>query len=197
MRTLIRPALSLFVLLSVLTGVLYPLAVTGIAQALFPAQANGSLILHDGQPVGSRLIGQSFTHPDYFWGRPSATAGRPYNGVASGGSNLGPLNPALIQAVEGRIAVLRAADPGNLRPIPGDLVQSSASGLDPDISPAAAAYQIGRIARRRGLSAEQVAALVQTHTEGRWLGLLGQPRVKVLELNLALDRLATSGAAPP
>ena len=197
MRTLIRPALSLFVLLSVLTGVLYPLVVTGIAQVLFPAQANGSLLVQDGRPIGSRLIGQSFTDPRYFWGRPSATAGHPYNALASGGSNLGPLNPALIEAVQARIAALKAADPANPRPIPADLVLASASGLDPHISPAAAVYQVERVARRRGLDAGRVAALVQTHTEGRWLGLLGQPRVNVLELNLALDRLTATEAVDP
>ena len=197
MLTLIRPALSLFVLLSVLTGVLYPLVVTGIAQVLFSDQANGSLLVQDGRPIGSRLIGQSFTDPRYFWGRPSATAGHPYNALASGGSNLGPLNPVLLEAVQARIAALQAADPANPRPIPADLVLASASGLDPHISPAAAVYQVERIARRRGLDAGRVAALVQTHTEGRWLGLLGQPRVNVLELNLALDRLTTTEATGP
>lgn len=197
MHTLIRPALSLFVLLSVLTGVLYPLVVTGIAQVLFPAQANGSLIVQDDRPIGSRLIGQAFTDPRYFWGRPSATAGHPYNALASGGSNLGPLNPALIESVQTRIAALKAADPANPRPIPADLVLASASGLDPHISPAAAVYQVERVARRRGLDAGRVAALVQAHTEGRWLGLLGQPRVNVLELNLALDRLTATEAVGP
>ena len=197
MHTLIRPALSLFVLLSVLTGVLYPLVVTGIAQVLFPAQANGSLLVQDGRPIGSRLIGQSFTDPRYFWGRPSATAGHPYNALASGGSNLGPLNPALIEAVQARIAALKVADPANPRPIPADLVLASASGLDPHISPAAAVYQVERVARRRGLDAGRVAALVQAHTESRWLGLLGQPRVNVLELNRALDRLTATDAVGP
>ena len=187
MIALIRPAISLFVLLSVLTGVLYPLAVTGLAQLLFPDQANGSLVVRDGRPVGSRLIGQSFTDPGYFWGRPSATAGQPYNGLASGGSNLGPLNPALVQAVEQRIAALKAADPDNRRPIPGDLVQASGSGLDPHISPAAAAYQVERVARARGIPVEQVAHLVARHTQGRQFGLFGEPRVDVLGLNLALD----------
>ena len=197
MHSLIRPALGLFVLLSVLTGVLYPLLVTGIAQVLFPAQANGSLIVQDGQPIGSRLIGQSVTDPRYFWGRPSATAGHPYIALASGGSNLGPLNPALIESVQARIAALKAADPANPRPIPADLVLASASGLDPHISPAAAVYQVERVARRRGLDAGRVAALVQAHTEGRWLGLLGQPRVNVLELNRALDRLTATEAVGP
>ena len=187
MRRLIRPALSLFVLLSVMTGVLYPLAVTGIAQALFPAQANGGLIVRDGRPIGSSLIGQSFTDPRYFWGRPSATAERPYNGLASGGSNLGPLNPALVETVRERIDALRAADPHNRRPIPGDLVQASASGLDPHISPAAAAYQVERVAHARGLDRERVAALVARHTQGRVWGVFGEPRVNVLRLNLALD----------
>ena len=164
---------------------------------LFPAQANGSLIVQDDQPIGSRLIGQSFTDPRYFWGRPSATAGHPYNALASGGSNLGPLNPALIEAVQVRIAALKAADPANPRPIPADLVLASASGLDPHISPAAAVYQIERVARRRGLDTGRVEALVQAHTEGRWLGLLGQPRVNVLELNLALDRLTATEAVGP
>jgi len=187
MTALIRPAVSLFVLLSVLTGVLYPLAVTGIAQLLFPDQANGSLVEQGGRSVGSRLIGQSSTDPKYFWGRPSATAGQPYNGLASGGSNLGPLNPALVQAARERIAALKAADPHNRRPIPGDLVQASASGLDPHISPAAAAYQVGRVARTRGITVEKVANLVAQHTQGRQFGLFGEPRVDVLGLNLALD----------
>lgn len=194
MRTLIRPALSLFVLLSVLTGVLYPLAVTGIAQQLFPAQAKGSLIVRNGRPIGSSLIGQSFTDPKYFWGRPSATAERPYNGLASGGSNLGPLNPVLVEAVRARIDALRAADPHNRQPIPGDLVQASASGLDPDISPAAAAYQVERVARARRIPIERVAHLVAQHTQGRQFGLFGEPRVNVLALNLALD---ADGLSPP
>jgi potassium-transporting ATPase KdpC subunit len=171
----------------VLTGVLYPLAVTGIAQVVFPTQASGSLIVQDGRPIGSSLIGQSFTDPRYFWGRPSATAERPYNGLASGGSNLGPLNPALVEAVKGRIAALKAADPDNPRPIPGDLVLASGSGLDPHISPAAAAYQVERVARARGIEVETVAAVVARQTEGRQFGLFGEPRVNVLKLNLALD----------
>ena len=187
MTALIRPAVSLFLLLTVLTGVLYPLAVTGIAQTLFPAAASGSLIVRDGKPVGSALIGQSFTDPKYFWGRPSATSGQPYNGAASGGSNLGPLNPALVEAVKERIAVLKAADPDNQRPIPGDLVLASGSGLDPHISPAAAAYQVGRVARARRMEVERVAILVARNTEGRQFGLFGEPRVNVLALNLALD----------
>lgn len=187
MTALIRPAVSLFLLLTILTGVLYPLAVTGIAQTLFPAAASGSLIVRDGKPVGSALIGQSFTDPKYFWGRPSATAGQPYNGAASGGSNLGPLNPALVEAVKERIAALQAADPDNQRPIPDDLVTASGSGLDPHISPAAAAYQVGRVARARQMEVERVAILVARNTEGRQFGFLGEPRVNVLALNLALD----------
>ncbi|AFL72168.1 potassium-transporting ATPase subunit KdpC [Thiocystis violascens] len=187
MTALIRPAVSLFLLLTALTGVLYPLAVTGIAQVLFPAAASGSLIVRDGKPVGSALIGQSFTDPKYFWGRPSATSGQPYNGAASGGSNLGPLNPALVEAVKERIAALQAADPDNQRPIPGDLVTASGSGLDPHISPAAAAYQVGRVARARRMEVERVAILVARNTEGRQFGFLGEPRVNVFALNLALD----------
>jgi K+-transporting ATPase ATPase C chain len=190
MKTILRPALVLFVLLTLLTGVVYPLAVTGAAQALFPAQAAGSLILRDGQPVGSSLIGQNFTDPGHFWGRPSATGPMPYNASASGGSNQGPLNPALTDAVKGRIDALRAADPGNTSPVPVDLVTASASGLDPHISPAAARYQAARVARVRGLPLEQVEQLVAQHTETPWLGLLGEARVQVLRLNLALDALA-------
>ena len=190
MKTILRPALVLFVLLTLLTGVVYPLAVTGAAQALFPAQAAGSLILRDGQPVGSSLIGQNFTDPGHFWGRPSATGPMPYNASASGGSNQGPLNPALTDAVKGRIDALRAADPGNTSPVPVDLVTASASGLDPHISPAAARYQAARVARVRGLPLEKVEQLVAQHTETPWLGLLGEARVQVLRLNLALDALA-------
>lgn len=188
-EVLIRPAVTLFVLLSAITGVAYPLAVTGIAQAVFPAAAAGSLILKDGKPVGAELIGQNFTAPKYFWGRPSATAPQPYNGIASGGSNLGPLNPALVDAVKGRIAALHAADPGNSLPIPADLVTASASGLDPHIGPAAAVYQVARIARARRLDPARLVALVAQHTEGRQLALLGAPRINVLKLNLALDDL--------
>ena len=190
MKTLLRPAITLFVLLSVITGIVYPLVVTGIAKAIFPGDAAGSLIVKNGKPVGSSLIGQNFTDPKYFWGRPSATSPQPYNGTASGGSNLGPLNPALVDAVKGRIAVLKAADPDKRLTIPADLVEASASGLDPDISPAAAAYQVERVARARGLKAEAVAALVAKYTEGRQWGLFGEPRVNVLELNLALDARA-------
>jgi len=189
MKTLIRPAVTLFILLSILTGLIYPLLVTGIGQALFPKQATGSLIERDGKPVGSRLIGQRFTDPKYFWGRPSVTAPQPYNAAASGGSNLGPLNPALKEAVESRVQVLRAADPGNAAPVPVDLVTASASGLDPHISPAAAEYQVARVARARGLAPEIVRNLVIQHTEDRQWGIFGEPRVNVLELNLALDPL--------
>jgi len=189
MKTLIRPALTLFVLLSAITGLIYPLLVTGISQAVFPAQAAGSLIERDGKLVGSRLIGQHFTDPKYFWGRPSATGPYPNNAAASSGSNLGPLNPALKAAVESRVKALREADPGNTAPVPVDLVTASASGLDPHISPAAADYQAGRVARVRGLAPEAVRALVAQHTEDRQWSLFGEPRVNVLELNLALDGL--------
>lgn len=188
MKTLIRPALSLFVLLSLVTGIAYPLVTTGIAQAVFPKAAAGSLILKEGKPVGSALIGQNFADPKYFWGRPSATSPQPYNATASGGSNQGPLNPALVDAVKGRIDALKAVDPDNPLPIPADLVTASASGLDPHISPAAAAYQAGRIARLRQLPADRVAALITACTEGRQWGLFGEPRVNVLALNLALDQ---------
>jgi K+-transporting ATPase ATPase C chain len=188
MKTLIRPALSLFVLLTVLTGVVYPLAVTGVARVAFPAQAGGSLILKDGKPAGSSLIGQNFSDPKYFWGRPSATGPMPYNGGNSSGSNQGPLNPALIDAVKSRVEALRAADPGNSAPVPVDLVTASGSGLDPHISPAAAEYQAARVGKLRGLSTDAVKALIAQHTAGRFLGLLGEPSVNVLELNLALDQ---------
>jgi potassium-transporting ATPase KdpC subunit len=189
MKTLIRPALSLFVLLTVITGVAYPLLVTGVAKIAFPSQAAGSLIVKDGKPVGSALIGQNFTEPKYFWGRPSATSPMPYNAAASSGSNQGPLNPALTDAVTARIEALNAADPGHAGPVPADLVAASASGLDPHISPAAAAYQVARVARVRGLPESEVAALVAQHTEDRQWGILGEPRVNVLQLNLALDTL--------
>lgn len=186
---LLRPALTLFIALSIVTGLLYPLLVTGVAQTAFPHQANGSLITQGGKTVGSELIGQSFTEPGHFWGRPSTTAPMPYNASASGGSNLGPTNPALADAVKARIEALRAADPGNTRPVPVALVTASASGLDPQISPAAADYQAARVAKARGLPLAQVQALVQQHTESPWLGLLGEPRVNVLALNLALESL--------
>ena len=189
MKTLVRPAVTLFILLSIVTGLIYPLLVTGIGQALFPKQAAGSLIERDGKPVGSRLIGQNFTDPKYFWGRPSATSPYPNNAAASSGSNLGPLNPTLKEAVEARIKTLREADPGNTTPIPVDLVTASASGLDPHISPAAAEYQVARVARARGLAPETVRNLVAMRTENRQWGIFGEPRVNVLELNLALDRL--------
>lgn len=189
MKTLIRPAITLFVLLSIITGLIYPLLVTGIGQALFPAQAAGSLIQRDGKLIGSRLIGQHFTDPKYFWGRPSATGPYPNNAAASSGSNLGPLNPALKDAVESRVKALREADPGNNQPAPVDLVTASASGLDPQISPAAAAYQAARVARVRGLTLGVVQTLVAQHTEDRQWGVFGEPRVNVLELNLALDGL--------
>ena len=186
---LLRPAATLLLILSLLTGIAYPFLITGLAQFAFPDQANGSLLRRDGRLVGSALIGQQFTDPGYFWGRPSATAPTPYNAAASGGSNLGPRNPALKSAVQARVAALRAADPGNDAPVPVDLVTASGSGLDPHISPAAADYQVARVARVRGLSFAQVRALVSAHTQGRQLGILGEPRVSVLQLNLALDAL--------
>jgi K+-transporting ATPase ATPase C chain len=192
MLSQIRAALVVLAVLTLITGVAYPLLVTGIAQAAFPRQANGSLIIKDGKPVGSRLIGQSFDDPKYFWGRLSATTDSngkalPYNGGSSAGSNLGPTNPALTDEVKGRIDALKAADPDNGAPVPVDLVTSSGSGLDPDISQAAAQYQVHRVARARGLDDASVQVLVVEHTEGRQLGILGEPRVNVLELNLALD----------
>lgn len=187
---LLRPALTLFAALSLVTGLLYPLAVTGLAQAIFPHQANGSLVEHGGKIVGSALIGQQFSAPGHFWGRPSATAPMAYNAGASGGSNLGPSNPALVDAVQARIAALRAADPRNQAAMPVDLVTASASGLDPHISRAAADYQAARVARARQLPEERVRALVAEHSEGALLGLLGEPRVNVLRLNLALDAIA-------
>ena len=189
MKTILRPALVLFVLLTLLTGVAYPLVVTGAAQALFPAQAAGSLIVRDGKPVGSELIGQNFSDPQHFWGRPSATGPMPYNAAASSGTNQGPLNPALLDAVKGRIAALRAADPGNTSPVPVDLVTASSSGLDPHISPAAARYQVARVASARGLTLASVQALVDQQTEKPLMGFLGEPRVHVLRLNLALEAL--------
>ena len=184
-----RPALVLFVVLSLVTGLAYPLAVTGLAQVLFPDQANGSLVKAKGVVVGSALIGQPFSQPGHFWSRPSATAPDPYNAAASSGSNLGPSNPALAEAVAARIAALRAADPGNHSAVPVDLVTASASGLDPHISRAAADYQVNRVARALGLPPQRVQALVAEHTEGTLLGFLGEPRVNVLRLNLALDAL--------
>ena len=188
-NTLLRPAVSLFVLLSVVTGLLYPGVVTGVAQLAFPTAARGSLILKDSKLVGSELIGQNFTEPRYFWGRPSATSPHPYNAASSSGSNQGPLNPALADAVKGRVEALLAADPGNVLPVPIDLVTASASGLDPHISPAAAAYQAERVARVRKLDAPRLRQIIAQHTEGRDLGVFGEPRVNVLKLNLALDEL--------
>lgn len=187
MRTLLRPAILSLLLLSLVTGLVYPVVVTGIGAALFSDQAGGSQLRVNGQVVGSALIGQAFSDPKYFWSRPSATGPVPYNGAVSSGSNLGPSNPALHQAVAERIATLRAADPDNLAPVPVDLVTASGSGLDPDISPAAAEYQAARVARVRGLALDSVRALVSRYTEGRQFGLLGEPRVNVLRLNLALD----------
>ncbi|MDQ0573550.1 K+-transporting ATPase ATPase C chain [Variovorax paradoxus] len=187
MNNIVRPALVLFALLGALTGLVYPLAVTGAAKALFPSQAAGSLVVRNGATVGSTLIGQNFSDPRHFWGRPSATAPQPYNASASGGSNLGPLNPVLVDAVQARMAALRAADPGNIGPVPVDLVTASASGLDPDISPAAARYQAARVARVRGLPVEDVNALIASHTQAPLWGLVGEPRVNVLALNLSLD----------
>jgi K+-transporting ATPase ATPase C chain len=186
---ILRPAVVLLTALTVLTGGLYPLIVTGIARALFPAEAAGSILGRHGHAVGSSLIGQSFTDPGHFWSRPSATTPQPYNASASAGSNLGPLNPALLGAVKTRLTALRAADPGNAAPVPADLVTASASGLDPHISLAAAYYQAARVAHARGLDVSRVRALIAARGEGRLLGILGEPRVNVLELNLALDAL--------
>ena len=185
----LRPAILSLLILIIITGVLYPLAVTGVAQLLFPNQANGSLIENNGKVAGSALIGQSFSAPHYFWGRPSATAPYPYNAAASSGSNQGPLNPALAASVAERIQALRDADPGNTAPVPADLVTASGSGLDPHISVAAARYQVPRVAKARGLGEDAVRQLVDQQTEGRQLLALGEPRVNVLKLNLALDQL--------
>lgn len=187
MKKQLRPALILFFILVIITGLFYPLTITGLAQLLFPFQANGSLITVKGHVIGSRLIGKEFTDPRYFWGRLSDTAGHPYNASASSGSNYSVLNPDLQKQVQGRVNGLKAADPENNQPIPVDLVTASGSGLDPDISIAAARYQAARVARLRGLSPDQVLALIDQHTQGRILGFLGEPRVNVLELNLALD----------
>ncbi len=188
MKQHLRPALVSLLLLSAVTGLLYPLAVTGIAQMTMPKEANGSLIEEKGQVVGSELIGQSFTSPKYFWGRPSATGPMSHNATNSAGSNQGPLNPALEAAVQARVEALRAADPGNTVPVPVDLVTASASGLDPHISLAAARYQAPRVARERGLSVKEVQRLIEAYTEPTDLRVLGEPRVNVLKLNLALDR---------
>jgi potassium-transporting ATPase KdpC subunit len=184
----LRPAASLLVVLTLVVGIAYPFVITGAARVAFPSQAEGSLLRDGDHVIGSRLIGQAFSDPKYFWGRPSASGPYPYNGIASGGSNLGPLNPALIDQVSARVKALREADPGNTKPVPVELVNASASGLDPEISPAAAAYQIPRVARARGLTAAQIEALVRAHQRDRLLGFLGEPRINVLELNLALDQ---------
>jgi K+-transporting ATPase ATPase C chain len=187
----LRPALIVFVALTLVTGVVYPLVTTLVGRVAFPSQAEGSIIERDGQAVGSRLLGQPFASPQYFWSRPSATAPMPYNGAVSSGSNQGPLSPVLAEAVTARVAALRDADPGNSAPVPVDLVTASGSGLDPHISVAAAEYQVARVARARNVPVGDVAALVREHTEGRTFGVLGEPRVNVLELNLALDARVT------
>ncbi|HMU60482.1 MAG TPA: potassium-transporting ATPase subunit KdpC [Gemmatimonadales bacterium] len=188
MRSLVRPALVFVALMTLLLGVLYPAAITGLAQLIFPSQANGSLIVENGKALGSRLIGQPFSAPGYLWPRPSATGPTPYNAAASSGSNLGPSNPALAEAVAGRIAALRAADSTLRSTVPVDLVTTSGSGLDPHLSPAAAAVQVPRIARARGMTPAAVEAVIAANTEGRFLGVFGEPRVSVLLVNLALDR---------
>lgn len=184
------PAVRMLIVLSVLTGIVYPYLVTGIAQVAFPRAANGSLIVDNGKTLGSNLIGQPFDDPKYFWSRPSATSPQPYNAAASSGSNQGPRNPALADAVTGRIKALSDADPDNKAPVPVDLVTASGSGLDPDISVAAADYQTHRVAKARGMSDDKIRALVAENTNGRTFGVLGEPRVNVLKLNLALDRTA-------
>ncbi len=194
MLKMLRQSLVVLVALTVITGIIYPLAVTGIARGVFPRKASGSLITQKGAAVGSSLIGQPFSDPKYFWSRPSATSPEPYNGAASSGSNLGPTNPALLKAVQERVAALRAADPGNTQPVPIDLVTASGSGLDPDISPAAAYYQAGRVARVRGISLTDVEALIARFTKGRQLGILGDPRVNIVQLNLALDSVTQAAA---
>ena len=201
-RKQVKPALVILLLLTLVTGIIYPLLVTGLSQLVFPYQANGNLIEHDGKVVGSELIGQPFTSPGYFWGRPSATSPEPYNAMSSSGSNLGPSNPVLIDAVKARVDALHAADPTNTLPIPVDLVTASGSGLDPDISVAAAYYQVPRVARARNLSEQDLNALVARHIEGRQFGIFGEPRVNVLSLNLALDdlvahRISLPGAVVP
>ncbi len=189
----LKIAAILFGLLTILTGLIYPAVITGIAQVIFPRQANGSLITQNGKVVGSELIGQQFSDPKYFWGRLSATD-YPYNAASSGGSNLGPTNPALQKEVSDRIATLKAADPGNTAPIPVDLVTSSGSGLDPNISVAAAQYQAARVARIRNLPLDRVLALISQYTAGRQFGFLGEPRINVLQINLALDQMQASSA---
>jgi K+-transporting ATPase ATPase C chain len=190
MSRLIRNAVVMLLLMTVVTGVAYPLVVTGLAQVLFPSQAHGSQVVSNGKTIGSALIGQSFTAPGYFWGRPSATTPAPNNGAASTPSNLGPTNPALTKAASDRIAALRAVDPANKAVVPVDLVTASGSGLDPEISPAAAEYQLARVARVRRLDPAKLRELVAANTEGRQLGVLGEPRVNVLKLNLAVDEAA-------
>ena len=187
MIRLIRQSIAMLAILTVVTGVAYPLVVTGLAQLLFPRAANGSVIERDGKPVGSALIGQPFSDPRYFWSRPSATSPFAYNSASSSASNLGPTNGALTDAVRQRIDALRAADPGNTAPVPVDLVTASGSGLDPHISPAAAEFQVSRVARERGMGEDELRQIVTAHTEGRQFGFLGEPRVNVLELNLDLD----------
>jgi K+-transporting ATPase ATPase C chain len=189
MRQILRPAIGLFIALSILTGLIYPLLMTGIAQVLFPQQAGGSLVERDGKPVGSGLIGQNFSDPKYFWGRLSATSPMPYNGAGSGGSNLAATNPALLDQAKGRIDALRAADPGWTAAVPADLATASGSGLDPDIRPQSALLQVARVARSRGVDEARVRALVADHTKGPLLGVIGEPRINVLELNLALDAM--------
>lgn len=193
---MIRPALGLLVLMTALLGIVYPLAITAVARMAFPRRAEGSLLYKDGKLIGSSLIGQSFSAPKYFWGRPSATAPQPYNAAASTGSNFGPLNPALLDEIKANAKALRDADKGNLAPIPVGLVTSSASGLDPEISPAGAAYQAGRVARARHIPLARVAALIAAHEQDRLLGLFGEPRINVLELNLALDAGDGAGRTP-
>ncbi len=196
MMSQLRPAVMILLAMTIITGVIYPLAITGIAQVVFPHQANGSLIIKDGKAAGSELIGQEFSDPKYFWGRLSATGDYPYNAfnaqtlTGSSGSNYGPLNPSLMKEVRDRIDALKKADPGNTAPIPVDLVTSSGSGLDPNISVAAALYQAPRVARLRGLPLGQVQQLIAEYTQGRQFGFLGEPRVNVLELNMALDEVA-------
>jgi potassium-transporting ATPase KdpC subunit len=189
MNSILRPCITLFAVLTVVTGIAYPLVVTGVARTVFPAEAAGSIVVQGGKPVGSSLIGQNFSDPKHFWGRPSATSPMANNATSSGGSNQGALNPALTDAVKGRVEALRAADPDNKAPVPVDLVTASASGLDPHITPAAAFYQVARVAKARGLPAAKVQTLVEQRIESPLLGLLGEPRVNVLALNMALDAL--------
>lgn len=197
MLSQLRPALVVLALLSVITGIVYPAAVTGVTRVTMPRASTGMLVEKGGRVVGSELVGQPFTDPAYFWGRPSATAPFPYNAAASSGSNLGPTNPALVEAVAARVKVLREADPGNDAPVPVDLVTASGSGLDPHVSPAAALFQVGRVARARGASPDRVRKLVDDLTETRTFGFMGAPRVNVLRLNLALDDLAPRKVAAP